>query len=877
MGTIIAGGQVGLGKQQYEEHGIVDYSETFRSIQPDTTEVFGDLLNQEDSLERFVESLALDVRGRLNLGAAGVGKTTCVQALFSALEKLDKGEEITGPYAEQIKAYHKERHSHARGEIIALWNPKDYHKPIIFRGRDANATTSLEDVLAERHDELIKEFHVQGAQLVRDALLREQALSGLATAYRAREHKSGDTRRLDWRTVDKARTGLPVAYAAKTPTALRNYWNKSVRGSILDLARSNPRQQVDVAMRAVLELGKDAMENEQPYRTAWRKKAEQELDEITVAWAESLGNEATTWKTVEPDIATWYGSVAAYLKNEKNREALLSSFWEEGASLISSEQAAVKKGKNKRSTTGELHDYMLRLQTAGKDFAVSDLMRPHRKRGPSGNSLIVRSPTVTNAIELFIDTDAEFGRRMGPDYDSDDDTEPLHRRIELGELAYADIVFLDDGLADMVAEKNIRQALLTYLSEGRISVAENKTQIECKSHCHLFACETSYPFRRQVFEGTDPEYDEGMERRFSIIEWPDFGKHNEKTIASFPRLLKKTTSEVRSVAGQGVYIEPEAMNLLYHNLLSASEPMLLFPLAVGQLSKYLFQPLAARVSGKGRDTVTAKDVREFLDNQRNQVKIMEEMYIKHGVAQHPDPTADRLVGHANGMYAGHGFGGAFHLTAGLTHKLGEITSADKDAGLMDETFDKGVRMTDLWLNSNFGPMRLGLTLTDSEFSQSGGPSSSAVNTYATLSAIGGIPIDQNTYATGTVLDVHGTVGVIGGAFRKTRGSMIYHNERYGGKDVPRMRVLVPRNNVRGFLRETLLDETVANALKDGSLEAVAHHDIWDGFELLSGMPRSQWEPIVRERIKELTHGIAKYDHRLKEQDGRHRNPSRIYR
>ncbi len=570
------------------------------------------------------------------------------------------------------------------------------------------------------------------------------------------------------------------------------------------------------------------------------------------------------WKETEPAVASWYAAVAEFLRNDKRRESLMEGIWADAGGI------ARRKSRKAEDAFGnsDPDEDEFTVHVADKDHSLVSLLRPSRKRAPAGDKLVIRSPTVQSAMDLFISEE---------DMDEKDQDVPLHHQVALGDLAYADVLFIDDGLADLLTMKELRQALLTYLSEGRISVADDNIQIECNSHCQLFACETANPFRRQIYEGTEPEHDDGMERRFAITRWSNITEHTPKTVASFPTLVARTTQEVRATNGQPVRFEPEALNLLYHHFLSQYEPSLLFPLTVGQMSKELFQPIAARVGGQGRALVTAADIRKFFDSERAEVKRYEEYLVHLALSQHPLPNADRLIGHANGLYAGEDLGGAFHLTAAVADAFSPITSADDQAELTEETFSKGLRMTDAWLHKTFGPLRVGVQLSNNMFSRMGGPSSSAVNTYATLSALGEIPLDQNAYATGTVLDLEGHVGVIGGAFEKIRGALQYHRKRFDGKDVPTMRVLIPENNVRGFMRQTVLDEQVGAALRDGTLEVRTHEDVWGGFSQLSGLPREEWEPRVRERIEQLTGKILEFERRLRGTGPNRRTGRRVYR
>ncbi len=843
----------GLVAETLDRFGIEDYTEKFRAIAESTPskDVFGRILNQEYALRHFVDSLGLDIRGRLNWGDAGVGKSMTVDALIEALKKLDKGEEITGEYAPQVTAYYESLKNNPRGDIYALWNPDDYYTPIVFRANgDVNGET-IDNILEGELKGLLQTLSDDGVKIAREAVAVDRAIDLLSDAYidLAGKYEVGE---FSWEVQPPTRKkGVRLTYQ-DSENEQTSEWNKSMNEVFLRLSKIFNRTDADFAVRKVLGYGPEklleATELSEKLFQEFYGRMNNLIDE-QVSYFRAYQD---SWEEAQPEVADWYGRVARFFENDKKRKPLIDSFWGLISGLVHEPDKKDEKDK-KAELPKDMGFRFMEIRPSGQEIDLASLLEPSVVRRNEDDRLIIRRPTIEDPLELFVELE-------GPEMD---DSYPLHHQIGLGELAYADVVFIDDGISDVLADTPTRKAMLTFLNDGRVSAMDGKVQVEFQSYCHLFACETNNPFRRVVFEGTDPEFDDGMERRWSTTFFESWAEYNDKLVNAFPHILHQSTAETRQKLPRPVGFSPEASNLLFHYLIE--EPELVFPMTIGQTSKNIFKPILARVSGKGKNMVEPSDVIDWIEKERD--VMMENMWMRFSLDQSPPRPQAKRVGHVNGLYAATCMdaGGAFHLSASLTKRMGNIHSADQKANLMDETFHAGVLTSDMWFNQVFGPFRLEVELKDCDYSRSGGPSATAANTYAIMSEVGNIPVCQNTYTTGTVLDKDGNVGIIGGVLQKARGAWRYHNKMYkeAGMDVPQMRVMVPPRNQRALYRSMLVVPELQEAIENEQVIVTPHETVWEGFELISGMPRSEYEPIIRERIAQLTNEIGLYDRQIR--------------
>jgi predicted ATP-dependent protease len=108
-----------------------------------------------------------------------------------------------------------------------------------------------------------------------------------------------------------------------------------------------------------------------------------------------------------------------------------------------------------------------------------------------------------------------------------------------------------------------------------------------------------------------------------------------------------------------------------------------------------------------------------------------------------------------------------------------------------------------------------------------GDSASSTELYAILSALSGLPINQNIAVTGSV-NQKGEVQAIGGVNEKIEGYFeVCKTKGLTGKQG----VLIPESNVQNLM----LKEEVVEAVKDGKFHIYAVKTIDEGIEVLTGV------------------------------------------
>ena len=853
------------------QFGIDDYTEEFSQTKATINDdVFGDLANQDRAVRRFVDALSAPQHAILNFGDAGVGKTTAVKGLITALEALNKGEEVKGKYAPEVTAFHERLRHKERGDVLALWNPTDYNAPILFR---PNAAQQTAKTLSDEVEQAMDDLHVGGNVIIRETLLAEHSLMFLRRNFHSFVQQNGlKYEQIEWSFNEKPGSAdilnlsvdvhpakpKRMSQAAKQEYEARRQELKNELATLLidafeDSTATFTREEASATFQQLLnhppvyfrEIGKHL----EQFRDRQRQALEAKIDGCIA----TLQENSQKWSGKEPIVAQWYKDAVAYLAEPERRASILKSFQETEKNAV---KALVKWMHNKEEvmfspSDHALHMYSVRFKIDGKEFAMTELLKPGECYIQDGaRGVTIREMNLFDPSQLFMDVDTSG-------------TVPLHLGVELGPLAYADLVTIDDAFGDIVTEKATRRALLTFLQDGDIRITYEKTQIRFKNECFLLVNETQNPFERQKFQNTDPEFDEGMYRRFSVVPWSSHTEANKETRATFPMILKRASLASKNGDPETGFT-PEAMNLIWQYQLAMNEPSMHISTQIGLISKELFQPLIRYAKRHGASIVTPDHVIDYLWSLRVHE---DERYITSlNLAQEGVNSESWKIGEAHGMavYQGHpnDFGGVTRVNVFLQRRLGQTSSNDTRSQMTDETFLKGVYNADSWLQTVFGPYTLEMEVSMTGYGGISGPSGSGIMTYAMMSALGDIPVAQNVFVTGTQLDREGNVGIIGGVYEKTRGAYLFAKalKEQSGFGHDHVGVLVPKGNAREFLRRALFDRELMKAMDDGALRVYHHDTIWDGFEVMSGKPREIYEPAIRANIAKLQHDAAMHEY-----------------
>lgn len=829
-----------LGRENVE-----DYSPVFAGNPVGDEGPFSEIVNQDKAIAELVESLSLGMYATLNLGSPGVGKSSATNALVKTLERLDRGEEVTGRYSCEIKEFFDELKSRPRGDIIGLWNPREYSKPIIFRSKTRKEDETLTDIVVEEVDRWLETIKREGLALAYRQSTFLRTADELSAAY-LQSDMSGRGWSASWEGEGVGRR-LRIK-SDDTESAVR--LETSMNETILSLGKRYLFHNVVAATDDLLARGCAIFgEIDGEFVGMMQGEFEVQIANLLTEHIGRLDEYRKKWAETEPILSGWYGDVQDFLQRKRNMDLLVQGFLHQTGNMAISNKKEQPNLIQLADFSFAEGDFIQADVGNSQTFQLQMLVQPALLYQENDfDTLVIRQPSAFNPMELF-------GRIDGDQFENPHQV-PIQHHIHLGILSNADVLVLDDALADVVKDDFIRTPLMTYLQDGAIRLVHNGAEVKIEGGCRIFANETTDPFYRQIYEGTEPKYDEGLARRFDIVTWDGTAEHSERTVRNFPQIIENARRKSIAKRGRAVTITPDAMNLLYHNLLLDSGDRDLFPLTIGQYNVNLFERLLAR-SKNG--TVDAESVREFFWAERNHVA--ERTLARDLVAQNPFPADMRAVGRANYLFAiNAGIGGAGQVIAAVTNKRGRVHSLDVESRMTDETFRKGVLTTESWINGNFGPLDLEMVFRVDQNSPIGGPSCGTANTYAVLSALGNIPILQHTYSTGEILDLEGTVGPIGHVYEKTRGAWNYHWRRYGKSADAMATILIPEGNSRELVRSLQFDSELQEAIAEGQLQIRTHDTVWDGFAFLSGLDAEIYRPSIAAELRRREREVALHEY-----------------
>jgi lon-related putative ATP-dependent protease len=205
-------------------------------------------------------------------------------------------------------------------------------------------------------------------------------------------------------------------------------------------------------------------------------------------------------------------------------------------------------------------------------------------------------------------------------------------------------------------------------------------------------------------------------------------------------------------------------------------------------------------------------------------------------------TTGEAVGQINGLSVinigdiSFGIPSRITCTTGLG-KEGVVT-IEREAELSGPIHTKGVLILTGYLTSKFlqdKPISLTARLVfEQSYSEVEGDSASSTELYAILSSLAGLPVKQGIAVTGSV-NQKGMIQPIGGVNEKIEGYFeICKNIGLNGEQG----VMIPAANVKNLM----LKEEIADAIKNGKFKIWAIDKIDDGIEILTGLKAgSIWE------------------------------------
>lgn len=197
-------------------------------------------------------------------------------------------------------------------------------------------------------------------------------------------------------------------------------------------------------------------------------------------------------------------------------------------------------------------------------------------------------------------------------------------------------------------------------------------------------------------------------------------------------------------------------------------------------------------------------------------------------------TEGSKVGQINGLcvmeMGDHTFGMPSRITASTYTGKAGIVNIEKEAEMSGSVHDKGVQVLTGYIGSKYAqdfPLTLSCRICfEQSYNGVDGDSASSAETYAIISSLSGIPIDQELAVTGS-MNQKGEIQAIGGVIYKIEGFYDVCKARgFTGKQG----CIIPKANVK----DLMLKEEVIDSVKKGEFHIYAIETIDEGIELLMG-------------------------------------------
>ncbi len=197
------------------------------------------------------------------------------------------------------------------------------------------------------------------------------------------------------------------------------------------------------------------------------------------------------------------------------------------------------------------------------------------------------------------------------------------------------------------------------------------------------------------------------------------------------------------------------------------------------------------------------------------------------------------VGQVNGlsvlMLGDYAFGRPSRVTARTFVGGRGVVNIERETQMSGRIHSKGVLTLSAYLGGKFArrrPLSLNASITfEQTYEEVEGDSASSTELYALLSDLAGVPIVQGVAVTGSV-NQKGEIQPIGGVNEKIEG--FYYACKALGL-TGRQGVLIPHQN----LRNLMLNDEVAEAVREGRFGIWAVRSIDEGIEVLTGLPAGE--------------------------------------
>lgn len=252
------------------------------------------------------------------------------------------------------------------------------------------------------------------------------------------------------------------------------------------------------------------------------------------------------------------------------------------------------------------------------------------------------------------------------------------------------------------------------------------------------------------------------------------------------------------------------------------------------------------------DVITLDNINQTLRDREEYLNYLKETIDESYDGTYLLDTKGEKVGQINGLAvyelaAGH-IGRPVRITVTTFKGTQGIVDLEDTAKLSGSIHTKGVGIVSGFLGNQFAqeyPLALNCNICfEQSYSQIDGDSASSTELYAILSSLAQAPIKQSLAVTGSV-NQFGEIQPIGGVNAKIEGffSICKKHGLVGDEGV-----LIPIQNVK----DLILNDEVTEAVKNGQFHIYPVENIWEGAEILMGVPKEELIQRVDEKLRKFS-------------------------
>lgn len=437
----------------------------------------------------------------------------------------------------------------------------------------------------------------------------------------------------------------------------------------------------------------------------------------------------------------------------------------------------------------------------------------------------------------------------------------INYRAEMG-ILYADHLSITAGSLHKANGGFLVLDLWEVLKNPYLWIILKRTLLHQKLHLmggmmeeipvpHVGLLPEPVPFQAKVFLIGDPFlyyllsiYDEEFQELFKIkAEFDPVIPLDEKTLESFPKIVKKMISE----EGFKDLSETGLNELLKYSIYEAGHKKKI---------KFILEDIKSvlrEAHALSQDSViTGEDIKRAIREKIYRVNLLEEKvreFIKEG--KYIINIEGKKVGQINGLsvisLGDYAFGKPSRITASVYPGSKGVINIEREIDMSGPIHTKGVLTLSSYIfhkySSDF-PIQLSCTLTfEQAYEPVEGDSASCAELLAILSAISQIPLRQDIAITGSI-DQFGNIQPVGGIKEKIEGFYrICKILNFTGTQG----VIIPVQN----LDNLLLDEEVIEDLEKGKFHLYTIENVDDAIEILTGLKPEKFHKKVLENLKKF--------------------------